>query len=260
MGAGCASLKRSPPGTKLIESDFYLCDMNKPFGSPVETGNPEFKVTYVTLVNNDGLCDINVCRWKEKLVIAHTLAASDLPKEKQDYFEAEVRKYLKIRHPNIISIIGGGIDKHNCTYITEYFENNTLDNAIKESRLTKEKDKVKVLKGVLAGIKFLHSLNPPVILEDLRLSTIGLGVDFNPVICSYGFQEMKDVVKMQSITQDSAATIDPSFFTGSKMTTLSDSYSFGIIMTIVWRCEIPFKDKPTLQVFSSSFFSLQILL
>jgi serine/threonine protein kinase len=176
--------------------------------------------------------------------------------EKQ--FETEVDWLAKIRHQNIVSLLGFCVYRQTSCIVYELMQNGSLESQLhgpsQGSGLTWQL-RMKIAVDIARGLEYLHEhCHPPVVHRDLKSSSILLDSDFNAKISDFGFATVLTTQNKNLIHKASEDLLDGKeliFFRGSiltympnemlkfrpfcnhlsgKVTDKNDVYSFGVIL------------------------------
>lgn len=84
----------------------------------------------------------------------------------------EIKMCERLVHPNIISYVGNGTvqtEVGECPYyVTTYFNGELLAERIRLKKRIPVDDALNILRGILDGLKYMHSQVPPVIHNDIH--------------------------------------------------------------------------------------------
>ncbi|KAL1328974.1 U-box domain-containing protein 33 isoform X1 [Arachis ipaensis] len=156
------------------------------------------------------------------------------PKE----FQQEVEVLSKLRHPNLITLIG--TCPESWTLVYEYLSNGSL-----EDRLSCEDNtpplswqtRIRIAAEVCSTLVCLHSNKPHSIVHgDLKPANILLDANLVSKLSDFGISRLlscrEDSTTQFWITDPKGtfAYMDPEFFASGELTPKSDVYSFGIIL------------------------------
>ncbi|EFH65540.1 kinase family protein [Arabidopsis lyrata subsp. lyrata] len=146
--------------------------------------------------------------------------------EKQ--FETEVDWLAKIRHQNIISLLGFCVYRQTSCIVYEMMQNGSLESQLhgpsQGSGLTWQL-RMKIAVDIARGLEYLHEhCHPPVVHRDLKSSSILLDSDFNAKISDFGFATVLTTQNKNLIHKASEHLLD------GKVTDKNDVYSFGVIL------------------------------
>ncbi|OVA09173.1 Protein kinase domain [Macleaya cordata] len=163
-------------------------------------------------------------------------------------FQAEMETLgkNKIRHPNLVRILGYCVSGDDRILIYEFIEKGSLDQWLHDTSLSSSLDenkinirplswetRVKIIKGVAKGLVFLHTLETPIIHRDIKASNVLLDSEFEAHIADFGLARRVNAWHSHVSTQV-AGTIGympPEYKAGVTAATVkADVYSFGTLM------------------------------
>ncbi|XP_043702616.1 probable receptor-like protein kinase At1g80640 isoform X2 [Telopea speciosissima] len=150
-------------------------------------------------------------------------------------FENEVDLLNRIRHPNIISLLGYCINGETRFIIYELMHNGSLETQLhgpsRGSALTWH-IRMKIALDAARGLEYLHEhCNPPVIHRDLKSSNILLDSYFNAKISDFGLAVAGGAQNKNSIKlSGTLGYVAPEYLLDGKLTEKSDVYAFGVVL------------------------------
>ncbi|CAD5184982.1 unnamed protein product [Musa acuminata subsp. malaccensis] len=155
-------------------------------------------------------------------------------------FRAEMDTLGRIRHPNLARMLGFCVAGRDHVLIYEYLENGSLDQWLHEPdaegrpRRLPWPARVRIMRGVAAGLAFLHDgCRPAVIHRDIKASNVLLDEGFEARITDFGLARVVEAPRTHVSTQ-AAGTMGymaPENREGATaVTPMADVYSFGILM------------------------------
>ncbi|OMO84680.1 hypothetical protein CCACVL1_10717 [Corchorus capsularis] len=150
-----------------------------------------------------------------------------------DSFKREVAGLSRIRHPNLVSMLGCCIDGEEHYLVLEYCSAGNLAQHLlrKDSGLTWDR-RVKILRDCAFALRYLHHyMDGCIVHRDIKLTNILLTEDFEPKLSDFGLAKMLGMEESKVFT-DVRGTIgymDPEYMTNAMLTCASDIYSFGIV-------------------------------
>ncbi|XP_047975150.1 phytosulfokine receptor 2-like [Salvia hispanica] len=159
-------------------------------------------------------------------------------------FRAEMETLGRIRHPNIVRILGFCSTGQDRVLIYEFIEKGSLDQWLYD---TSDDDidalprpplpwptRLKIIRGVAAGLAFMHHrLEAPIIHRDIKASNILLDGEFEVHIADFGLARWVDKAHSHVSTQGAGTMgyMPPEYLDGATVaTTAGDVYSFGVLM------------------------------
>uniref|UniRef100_A0A803M0A7 RING-type E3 ubiquitin transferase n=1 Tax=Chenopodium quinoa TaxID=63459 RepID=A0A803M0A7_CHEQI len=150
----------------------------------------------------------------------------------QQMFEHWVEILSRIRHPNIVTLMG--ICPEARTIIYEYLKRGSLEDQLACSGKTPPlqwQTRVRIAIELCSALIFLHTNNPPIIHGNLKPTKVLLDANFKSKLGDLGIffliPQNEIPIKSQHCT---SLYIDPEFLETGVVTRESDIYSFGMIL------------------------------
>ncbi|OIW01127.1 hypothetical protein TanjilG_25235 [Lupinus angustifolius] len=156
-------------------------------------------------------------------------------------FQQEVDVLSKIRHPNLITLIGACPET--CTLVYEYLPNGSLEDRLACKDNTPPlswQTRIRIAAELCSALIFLHSSKPHSIVHgDLKPSNILLDSNLISKLSDFGICH---ILSLHDISSNNTtlfkradptgtfAYMDPQFLSSGELTPKSDVYSFGIIL------------------------------
>lgn len=212
-----------------------LLDATKNFSSDLIIGDGSFGFVY-----------------KAKLSNGVTVAIKKLDKDAfQGFreFRAEMETLGKLRHKNIVKILGYCVSDWDRVLIYEFVEKGNLDQWLHDTSTESDdlddtrqsicglplswETRVKVVSGVANGLAYLHGLDKPIIHRDIKTSNVLLDSDFEAHIADFGLARRIDTSHSHVSTQVAGTMgyMPPEYMGGNTAATVMlDVYSFGVLM------------------------------
>ncbi|KAM0880910.1 hypothetical protein ACQ4PT_033269 [Festuca glaucescens] len=157
----------------------------------------------------------------------------------QSQFEQEVTILSRVRHPNLVTLLGACSELSTLVY--EFLPNGSLEDFLvcedKRATLTWQ-IRVRIIAEICSALIFLHENKPhPVVHADLKPSNILLDVNLVSKLSDFGISRLLIQSSNDNTTLyrtmhplGTPAYMDPEFLATGEMTPRSDVYSFGIIV------------------------------
>ncbi|KAL3737636.1 hypothetical protein ACJRO7_019209 [Eucalyptus globulus] len=156
-------------------------------------------------------------------------------------FQQEVDVLSKVRHPNLITLIGACPEP--CTLVYEYIPNGSLEHWLRDSDRAKQlpwQARVCIATDLCSALAFLHSWEPHSIVHgDVKPGNILLDAHFKSKLSDFGISRLlsrgerstnNTTVVHLTNPKGTLGYMDPVFHDEGKLTIKSDVYSFGIIL------------------------------
>ncbi|EEF40407.1 protein with unknown function [Ricinus communis] len=170
------------------------------------------------------------------VVAVKKLWRTDTDIENGDDLFAEVSLLGRLRHRNIVRLLGYLHNETNVMMIYEYMPNGNLWSALhgKEAGkiLVDWVSRYNIAAGVAQGLNYLHhDCNPPVIHRDIKSNNILLDAKLEARIADFGLARMM-VHKNETVSMvaGSYGYIAPEYGYTLKVDEKSDIYSFGVVL------------------------------
>uniref|UniRef100_A0A6N2KF06 Protein kinase domain-containing protein n=1 Tax=Salix viminalis TaxID=40686 RepID=A0A6N2KF06_SALVM len=152
-------------------------------------------------------------------------------------FLNEIKTISKVKHPNLVELIGCCAQGTNRILVYEYVENNSLDRALLGSTSTDIKldwgRRSAICLGIARGLDFLHKeVVPHIVHRDIKASNILLDKDFNPKIGDFGLAKLfpDDITHISTRIAGTTGYLAPEYAMGGQLTMKADVYSFGVLI------------------------------
>ncbi|KAK3157072.1 hypothetical protein QOZ80_2AG0115760 [Eleusine coracana subsp. coracana] len=157
----------------------------------------------------------------------------------QSQFQQEVVVLSKVRHPNLVTLIGTCSEASGLVY--EFLPNGSLEDRLACANNTPPlawQVRTRIIGEICAALIFLHSNKPhPVIHGDLKPANILLDANLVSKLCDFGISCLLNKSSTMSTSlyqttnpRGTFAYMDPEFLTTGELTARSDIYSFGILI------------------------------
>ncbi|XP_058206117.1 receptor-like kinase LIP2 [Rhododendron vialii] len=213
---------------RLFSLDEVLTATNN-FDDALVIGNGGFGKVYRGLINNDNNCT--------EIVALKRLNAES--KQGAGEFWTEIKMLSKLRHNNLVSLIGYCNELLEMILVYEYIDGGTLANnlyklsSMSVSPLTWEQ-RLKICIGAARGLNYLHAgTNQSFIHRDVKTTNILLNGNWVAKICDFGLSKGTISHSITHVSTDVKGTFgyfDPEYFLTQRLTTKSDVYAFGVVL------------------------------
>ncbi|KAG0495729.1 hypothetical protein HPP92_000392 [Vanilla planifolia] len=152
-------------------------------------------------------------------------------------FLAEMETIGKVKHGNLVPLLGYCVFGEERFLIYEYMENGSLEQWLRKQADSGEtlgwSVRLKICLGAARGLSFLHhGFVPHIIHRDMKSSNILLDQYFEPRVADFGLARIISACETH-VTTELAGTfgyIPPEYGLTMKATAKGDVYSFGVVL------------------------------
>jgi len=157
-------------------------------------------------------------------------------------FENEIRLLMKLRHPNIVTIMGVSKDSlaNDYVLVMERMSRGSLIDCLTNPTFIMDNETILgIIKDISAGMAYLHNLKPAVMHNDLRAANVLVDDGFSAKISDFGLSGKQRFINSSSRWPWTA----PEIFGGHRHSTKTDVYSFGVLLIEIYtKCKLTVSD------------------
>lgn len=169
-------------------------------------------------------------------VAVKRLKRSNFQRKKEFY--SEIGRVARLRHPNLVAVMGCCYDHGDRYIVYEFVANGPLDKWLhhipRGGRSLDWAMRMKIATTLAQGIAFLHDkVKPQVVHRDIRASNVLLDEEFGAHLMGVGLSKFVPYEVMHERTVMAGGTygyLAPEFVYRNELTTKSDVYSFGVLL------------------------------
>lgn len=140
----------------------------------------------------------------------------------------------KIRHRNVVNILGCCAERSERLLVYEYLPNRSLDKVLRDpNRHLDWQKRYDIILGIARGLLYLHQDSQPrIVHRDIKPSNILLDRKFNPKIADFGISKLfpDDVTHLNTIPAGSFGYMAPECTMSGELSVRADVYSFGVVL------------------------------
>ncbi|XP_019701521.1 protein STRUBBELIG-RECEPTOR FAMILY 8 isoform X2 [Elaeis guineensis] len=172
-----------------------------------------------------------------KVLAVKKIDSAALSLQEEDNFLEAVSNMSRLRHPNIVSLVGYCVEHGQRLLVYEYIGNRTLHDMLHYADDSSNKltwnARVRVALGTARALEYLHEVClPSLVHRNFKSANILLDEELNPHLSDCGLAALTPNTERQVSTEmvGSFGYSAPEFAMSGVYTVKSDVYSFGIVM------------------------------
>ncbi|KAG6541834.1 hypothetical protein Mapa_016850 [Marchantia paleacea] len=161
---------------------------------------------------------------------------SETSKQGAREFVAEVKIIGRLRHKNLVQLLGWCFERAELLLVYEYMPNGSLDQALfsdKEAApVLSWEQRVKIIAGMATALQYLHEdWEQRVVHRDVKSSNVMLDAGLNARLGDFGLARLyaHSQAPQSTATAGTLGYLAPELLHSSKATDKSDVFSFGVV-------------------------------
>ncbi|KAL2459535.1 Leucine-rich receptor-like protein kinase family protein [Forsythia ovata] len=152
-------------------------------------------------------------------------------------FSSEITTLARIRHRNIVRLLGWADNRKTKLLFYDYMPNGTLGSLLHEGcgGVVEWETRFKIALGVAEGLAYLHhDCVPPILHRDVKAHNILLGDQYEPCLADFGLARLVEEENASFSANPQFAGsygyFAPEYACMLKITEKSDVYSYGVVL------------------------------
>ena len=194
--------------------------------------------------------------WRGTEVAVKRFLDQDLSVHLMREFTSEVDLMRRLRHPNVILLMGAVTTTPNLSIVTEFLHRGSLFKLLHKAQppaikaaMNAESRRLRMALDVAKGMHYLHSCTPVIVHRDLKSPNLLVDKHWVVKVCDFGLSRMKNHTFLSS--KSNAGTPEwmaPEVLRNEPSDEKSDVFSFGVIFWELLTQQIPWAHLNPMQV------------
>lgn len=203
------------------------------------------KIQFQKVLSKGAYGEVWICQYEDQTVAVKRLLQSKTHtfEEVRD-FTNEIQLSASLRHPNVVNFVGVAWNSlENLVMVVEYLPTGDLQNYLKKNAdlLSWARDKVHMALGIARALKYIHGRDPPLIHRDLKSKNVLLTERLDAKLIDFGVSRNFQHEAMTAGVGTPYWTA-PEILEGTVYSEQSDIFSFGVLLSELDTCELPYFD------------------
>ncbi|XP_066340344.1 L-type lectin-domain containing receptor kinase IX.1-like [Miscanthus floridulus] len=183
--------------------------------------------------NEDQQQQLQLQRRRQEVAIKKFNSESSSQSRKE--FEAEVKIIARLRHRNLVQLLGWCDSRRGLLLVYELMPEGSLDKHIYSTdKVLNWPERYKIILGLGSALHYLHrDWDQRVVHGDIKPSNILLDSSYNAKLGDFGLARLGDHgtgPQTTDLVKGTMGYIDPEFVNTHRRSTESDIYSFGVVL------------------------------
>ncbi|RDX91734.1 Serine/threonine-protein kinase CTR1, partial [Mucuna pruriens] len=190
--------------------------------------------------------------WRGSDVAVKILKVQGFDPGRFEEFLKEVSLMKRLRHPNIVLLMGAVIQPPKLSIVTEYLSRGSLYELLHMPNVgssLSERRRLSMAYDVASGMNYLHQMRPPIVHRDLKSPNLLVDDSYTVKVCDFGLSRTKANTFLSSKT--AAGTPEwmaPEVIRGELSNEKCDVFSFGVILWELVTLQQPWRQSNPSQV------------
>ncbi|ETV71872.1 TKL protein kinase [Aphanomyces astaci] len=189
--------------------------------------------------------------WNGRSVLIKSVDLSKSPAEiakSRKALISEVTSMVRIQHPNIVSFLGFNLSpQRGIVCVSEFMEQKTLrvhlDTPKAAASMSWATDKITFAVDICQALAYMHGLKPPLIHRNIKADKVLLNPSLRAKLSGFGVSRARIFEdEMTAKIGDIEWSAPELLVDGEDYTEKVDVYSFGIVLTELDTCALPFAE------------------
>lgn len=188
--------------------------------------------------------------WHGTEIAVKKFLHQDITTDALEEFISEVRIMKRVRHPNVVLLMGAVTRVPNLSIVTEFLPRGSLFRLIhRQNNQLDERRRMRMALDVARGMNYLHNCTPVIVHRDLKSPNLLVDKNWVVKVCDFGLSRMKINTFLSSrSTAGTAEWMAPEVLRNEPSDEKCDVYSFGVILWELCTLQQPWGGMNPMQV------------
>lgn len=188
--------------------------------------------------------------WHGTEVAVKKFLDQDISGDALEEFRSEVRIMKRLRHPNVVLLMGAVTRAPNLSIVTEFLPRGSLYRLIhRPNNQLDERKRLRMALDVARGMNYLHNSTPVIVHRDLKSPNLLVDKNWVVKVCDFGLSRMKHNTFLSSkSTAGTAEWMAPEVLRNEPSNEKCDVFSFGVILWELATLQQPWSGMNPMQV------------
>lgn len=187
--------------------------------------------------------------------------------KEMEMFMAEIYLLAQLKHDNIVSLVGIAWNTlEHIVMVQELMELGDLQHFLAQQLRRKpehdssrelftwDSQRLKIAQAVASALAYMHNLTPKLLHRDVKSRNVLLSADMDVKLCDFGISRRKynmDEDDLNLTATAAAGTMSwtpPELLLGEDYSEKVDIYSYGVLLTELDTCQLPYHDPQSLEL------------
>jgi len=199
--------------------------------------------------------EVHRALWRGTEVAVKRFLDQDISKNLLDDVTFEVDLMRRLRHPNVILLMGAVTVPGNLSIVTEFLHRGSLFKLLHREQTPAlqaaldERRRMRMAMDVIRGMHYLHSFEPMIVHRDLKSPNLLVDKSFVVKVCDFGLSRVKRNTYLSSKTNAGTPEwMAPEVLRNEDSDEKADVWSFGVILWELATMKEPWSGMNPMQV------------
>ena len=168
-----------------------------------------------------------------------------LVRHKETKAEYAIEEKYKVHHKNIVKLFGHFEDNNYCYFIMEYISKGNLTELLPKDKKKRLSTKICsfIIRDVISSIYYLHHMNPPIILDYIKLENILISDNLCAKLANLGWSNFIKIDFGRKALKNFTDNLPPEIIEGKQYDEAANIWCIGVLLYEMLTSVPPFEGK-----------------